>query len=84
MGEAYAVEIPLDTTVGSAHLESNQEFLLNNLTGARAVLREVALTPTQLYYEYQSIGEDVPDTADMSASDASKYWFILKMKDGSL
>ena len=84
MGEAYAVEIPLDTTAGSVHLESNQEFLLNNLTGARAVLREVALTPTQLYYEYQSIGEDVPDTADMSASDASKYWFILKMKDGSL
>ena len=84
MGEAYAVEIPLDTTAGSVHLESNQEFLLNNLTGARAVLREVTLTPTQLYYEYQSIGEDVPDTADMSASDASKYWFILKMKDGSL
>ena len=57
MGREYSVKIPLDTVVGSAHLEPEQEFLSNSLTGQRAVLTQVTLTPTQLYYEIRSVGE---------------------------
>ena len=45
MGREYSVKIPLDTVVGSAHLEPDQEFLFNPLTEQRAILTEVTLTP---------------------------------------
>ena len=80
MGREYSVEIPLDTVVGSAHLEPNQEFLFNPLTDQRAILTEVTLTPTQLYYEIQTVGEMKTDTG----WDVMDGRFVLKMKDGSL
>ena len=80
MGEEYAVEIPLDTVVGAAHLEPDQEFLFNPLTDQRAILTEVTLTPTQLYYEIQTVGEMKTDTG----WDVMDGRFVLKMKDGSL
>ena len=80
MGRECSVEIPLDTVVGSAHLEPDQEFLFNPLNGQRAILTEATLTPTQLYYEIQTIGERKQDMG----WDAVDYRFILKMKDGSL
>ena len=80
MGEEYAVEVPLDTVVGSAHLEPNQEFLFNPLNGQRAILTEATLTPTQLYYEIQTMGEMKTDTG----WDVMDGRFVLKMKDGSL
>ncbi len=80
MGREYSVEIPLDTVVGSAHLETDQEFLFNSLNGQRAILTEATLTPTQLYYEIQSVGEMKTDTG----WDATGGRFVLKMKDGSL
>ena len=80
MGRDYSVEIPLDTVAGSAHLEPNQEFLFNPLNGQRAVLTEATLTPTQLYYEIQTLGER---TQDMGW-DAADSRFVLKMEDGSL
>lgn len=80
MGEEYAVEVPLDTVVGSAHLEPNQEFLFNSLNGQRAILTEATLTPTQLYYEIQSVGVRKTDTG----WDATDGRFVLKMKDGTL
>ena len=80
MGRECSVEIPLDTVVGSAHLEPDQEFLFNPLNGQRGILTEATLTPTQLYYEIQTIGERKRDMG----WDAVDYRFILKMKDGSL
>ena len=80
MGREYSVEIPLDTVVGSAHLEPDQEFLFNPLTDQRAILTEVTLTPTQLYYEIQTVGEMKTDTG----WDVMDGRFVLKMKDGSL
>ena len=80
MGREYSVKIPLDTVVGSAHLESDQEFLFNPLTDQRAVLTEATLTPTQLYYEIQTVGEMKTDTG----WDVMDGRFVLKMKDGSL
>ena len=80
MGREYSVKIPLDTVVGSAHLEPDQEFLFNPLTDQRAILTEVTLTPTQLYYEIQTVGEMKTDTG----WDVMDGRFVLKMKDGSL
>ena len=80
MGREYSVKIPLDTVVGSAHLESDQEFLFNPLTDQRAVLTEATLTPTQMYYEIESVGEMKLETG----WDVMDGRFILKMKDGSL
>ena len=80
MGREYSVEIPLDTVVGAAHLEPDQEFLFNPLTDQRAILTEVTLTPTQLYYEIQTVGEMKTDTG----WDVMDGRFVLKMKDGSL
>ena len=80
MGREYSVKIPLDTVVGSAHLEPDQEFLFNPLTGQRAILTEATLTPTQIYYEIETVGEMRLETG----WDAMNGRFVLKMKDGSL
>ena len=80
MGREYSVKIPLDTVVDSAHLETDQEFLFNPITDQRAILTEVTLTPTQLYYEIQTVGERKLETG----WDAMNGRFVLKMKDGSL
>ena len=80
MGREYSVEIPLDTVVGSAHLEPDQEFLSNPLTNQRAVLTEITLTPTQMYYEIKSVGEMRLETG----WDVMNGQFVLKMKDGTL
>ena len=80
MGREYSVKIPLDTVVGSAHLEPDQEFLFNPLTGQRAILTEATLTPTQMYYEIETVGEMRLETG----WDAMNGRFVLKMKDGSL
>ena len=80
MGREYSVKIPLDTVVGSAHLETDQEFLYNPITHQRAVLTEVTLTPTQLYYEIQTVGERKLETG----WDTMDGQFVLKLKDGSL
>ena len=80
MGREYSVKIPLDTVVGSAHLEPDQEFLFNPLTNQRAILTEVTLTPTQLYYEIQTVGEMKRETG-WEVMDGR---CVLKMKDGSL
>ena len=80
MGREYSVKIPLDTVVGSAHLESDQEFLFNPITSQRAVLTEATLTPTQIYYEIETVGKMEQKTG----WDAMNGRFILKMKDGSL
>ena len=80
MGREYSVKIPLDTVVGSAHLETDQEFLFNPITDQRAILTEVTLTPTQLCYEIETVGRMKQETG----WDAMNGRFILKMKDGSL
>ena len=80
MGEEYAVEIPLDTVVGAAHLEPDQEFLFNPLTDQRAILTEVTLTPTQMYYEIETVGEMRLETG----WDVMNGQFVLKMRDGTL
>lgn len=80
MGREYSVKIPLDTVVGSAHLEPDQEFLFNPITDQRAVLKEVILTPTQLCYEIETVGEMRQETG----WDVMNGQFVLKMKDGSL
>ena len=80
MGREYSVKIPLDTVVGSAHLESDQEFLFNPITDQRAILTEVTLTPTQLCYEIETVGKMKQETG----WDAMNGRFVLKMKDGSL
>ena len=80
MGREYSVKIPLNTVVGSAHLETDQEFLYNPITHQRAVLTEVTLTPTQLYYEIQTVGERKLETG----WDTMDGQFVLKLKDGSL
>ena len=80
MGREYSVKIPLDTVVGSAHLETDQEFLFNPITDQRAILTEVTLTPTQLCYEIETVGEMLLETG----WDAMNGRFVLKMKDGSL
>ncbi len=80
MGREYSVKIPLDTVVGSAHLEPDQEFLFNPLTGQRAILTEATLTPTQMYYEIKTVGEMRLETG----WDVMNGQFVLKMKDGTL
>ena len=80
MGREYSVKIPLDTVVGSAHLEPDQEFLFNPLTGQRAILTEATLTPTQMYYEIETVGEMRLETG----WDVMNGQFVLKMKDGTL
>ena len=80
MGREYSVKIPLDTVVGSAHLEPDQEFLFNPLTGQRAILTEATLTPTQIYYEIETVGEMRLETG----WDVMNGQFVLKMKDGTL
>ena len=80
MGREYSVKIPLDTVVDSAHLETDQEFLFNPITNQRAVLTEATLTPTQIYYEIETVGEMRLETG----WDAMNGRFVLKMKDGSL
>ena len=80
MGRECSVEIPLDTVVGSAHLEPDQEFLFNPLTDQRAILTEVTLTPTQMYYEIETVGEMRLETG----WDVMNGQFVLKMRDGTL
>lgn len=54
--------------------------MFNPLTDQRAILTEVTLTPTHLYYEIQTVGEMKTDTG----WDVMDGRFVLKMEDGSL
>lgn len=79
MGEEYAVEIPLDHTTGAVHLETDRAFVLNPLTGQQGALKEVALSPTMLYYRVE-LRNDPGDAPGWEADD----WFALRMADGSV
>ncbi len=80
MGRENSVKIPLDTVVDSAHLETDQEFLFNPITNQRAVFTEATLTPTQIYYEIETVGEMRLETG----WDVMNGQFVLKMRDGTL
>ena len=72
MGREYSVEIPLNTVWAPPALKPDRVFV-QHLRISRPILTEVTLTPTQLYYEIQTVG----DGAD-TGWDVMDGCFVLK------
>ena len=81
MGRDYAVEIPLDHIAGSIHLTPNTEVLLNPITGQRATITEIGITPTQIYFSGEWDERIVSETYAQKSVEA---WCAVRLKDGTI
>ena len=81
MGRDYGVEIPLDQVTHAIRLTPDQEVLLNPISGQRAVVKEIAFTPTQLSFQVEM---PEPVETDSAFVTSANWWFALGLKDGSV
>ena len=80
MGEDCVVEIPLDKVVTTVRLEPNYTICMDVPTQELAIVQEIVVTPTQIYYQMQYLTASRAVQLEAITGD----WFALRMKDGTI
>ena len=80
MGEDYAVAIPLNEVAKTAHLEPNYTICMDMPTNEQAIVREIYVTPTQIYYRMDYLSA----ARALQLENIEGDWFALRMQDGTI